>query len=307
MKNGNNKDLDGLVDIIVNEVKRKLGGGSLPGDLNSRKKSSSFKSSLPIFNNDASGKNSNMNSILAAGAVRIGTRPGEAPEDEDLARHIDHTLLKPDATQPEIRKLCEEAIKYSFKTVCVNSSNIKHASKLLEGKSPLPIAVIGFPLGAAITASKAFETTEAIKAGAKEIDMVINIGSLKAKNYLAVLNDIKSVVDAAGSYPVKVILETANLTREEKIIGSALSKAAGAAFVKTSTGFGKGGATVEDVALMRRIVGDDMGVKASGGIHSREDAKKMISAGANRIGASASIAIVSGTSRSPDYKWREGG
>src|SRR5207237_1298107 len=210
----------------------------------------------------------------------------------DLAPYIDHTLLKPDATREEIIKLCDEARKYGFATVCLNSSNIALARRLLEGSPVKPIAVVGFPLGAATSGAKAYETREAIRAGAGEIDMVINIGQLKAKNYAYVECDIREVVQAAKPRPVKVILETGGLTREEKIIGCALAKAAGAAFVKTSTGFGPGGATAEDIALMRSVVGSDMGVKASGGIRTTADAEKMVAAGANRIGASASVAIV---------------
>jgi deoxyribose-phosphate aldolase len=161
--------------------------------------------------------------------------------------------------------------------------------------------VVGFPLGAALPSAKAFEAREAVRCGAREIDMVINIGALKGKDYPLVLKDIAAVVDAAKPYPVKVILETSQLSQQEKIIGSALAKAAGAAFVKTSTGFGGGGATVEDVALMRKVVGEDVGVKASGGIRSTEQALKMIQAGANRIGASASVAIISGQKSGSKY------
>lgn len=214
-------------------------------------------------------------------------------KNSDLAQYIDHTLLKPEATRQQIEKLCQEAINYNFKTVCLNSANVALAAKILEGKEPEPIAVVGFPLGAAMTSSKAFETKEAIKAGAKEIDMVINIGALKAKDYRKVMLDIQAVVDAARPYPVKVIIETSSLNEDEKIVACALSKSAGAAFVKTSTGFAEGGATLEDISLMRRIVGEDIGVKASGGVKTAEDAKQMIQAGATRIGASASVDIVS--------------
>ncbi len=214
----------------------------------------------------------------------------------DLAPYIDHTLLKPDATRDDLIKLCDEARRYGFATVCVNSSNVALCARLLQGCSTKPIAVVGFPLGAATTSAKVFEAREAIRAGAAEIDMVINIGQLKARNYAYVECDIRGVVDAAKPRPVKVILETGALTRDEKVIGCALSKAAGAAFVKTSTGFGPGGATAEDVALMRQIVGDDVGVKASGGVRTAADAQKMVEAGANRLGASASVAIVTGVS-----------
>lgn len=231
-------------------------------------------------------------------ADRIG-HAGENPfqphllgGDSSLAGKIDHTLLKPDATKDEIQRVCEEARKYHFATVCVNSTYVGLVAELLKGTTTKAIAVVGFPLGAASTASKAFEGREAVRAGALEIDMVINIGALKGRDYALVLEDIRKVVEASAPYPVKVILETSSLTDDEKVIGCALSKAAGAAFVKTSTGFGSGGATAEDIELMRRVVGPEMGVKASGGIRTYEDATRMIAAGANRIGASASIAIV---------------
>ncbi len=213
-------------------------------------------------------------------------------DTQNLADYIDHTILKPEAMEKDIQKVCEEAIEHGFKTVCVNSSNIGLVAQLLENQKPIPIAVVGFPMGAAISSVKAFEAKEAIKAGAKEIDMVINLGALKAKDYRKVLVDIQAVVDAARPYPVKVIIETSSLNEDEKITASALAKAAGAAFVKTSTGFAEGGALAEDVELIRRIVGDDVGVKASGGVKTREDVNKMIAAGANRIGASASVDIV---------------
>lgn len=224
----------------------------------------------------------------------IETKNTDQQIDAKLAAMIDHTLLKPDATKDELTKICDEAKKYHFATVCVNSSNIPFVTELLKDSEVKPIAVVGFPLGAASSATKAFETKEAIRVGAEEIDMVINIGSLKSKNYKIVYEDIKQVVDAAKPNAVKVILETSNLTDDEKIVACALAKAAGAAFVKTSTGFGAGGATVEDIILMRKIVGSDMQVKASGGIRTKEDAEKMVNAGADRIGASAGIAIVTG-------------
>lgn len=234
--------------------------------------------------------------ILNSGADRIGTKPGINGNkvDSNLAKMIDHTLLKPDASREQLIKICEEAKQFNFATVCVNSSNIPLVARQLKGTPVKPIAVVGFPLGAASSQSKAFEAKEAIRAGAQEIDMVINIGALKSKDYILVYEDIKAVVEASVPHKVKVILETSNLDDEEKVVGCALAKTAGAAFVKTSTGFGKGGATVEDIALMRRIVGSDMEVKASGGIRTQEDAEKMIEAGADRIGASASVAIVTG-------------
>ena len=175
------------------------------------------------------------------------------------------------------------------------------AARLLAGCQTVPIAVVGFPLGAALTSAKAFEAREAVRQGAREIDMVINIGALKSKDYALVLEDIRAVVEASRPAPVKVILETSQLTRDEKIISSALSKAGGAAFVKTSTGFGGGGATAEDVALMRAVVGPEMGVKASGGVRNLEDAQKMLQAGADRLGASASVAIVTGKTANTKY------
>lgn len=236
--------------------------------------------------------------LLSQGATRLAPsalsafQPHTLDGDRELAAKIDHTLLKPDATPEDVKKVCEEASKYKFATVCVNSTWIGLAAQLLKGSGVKPIAVVGFPLGAASSASKAFEAREAIRAGAEEIDMVINIGALKGRDYHVVLEDIRQVVAASQPHPVKVILETSNLNNDEKVIGCALSKAAGAAFVKTSTGFGSSGATAEDVALMRRVVGPEMGVKASGGIRTYEDASKMIAAGATRIGASASVAIV---------------
>jgi deoxyribose-phosphate aldolase len=227
------------------------------------------------------------------GAKRVGTNgPIEDAPCGHVAPLIDHTLLKPEATREELATVCAEAKRYGFATVCVNSANVRYCAALLEGSGVHPIAVVGFPLGAATPGAKAFETREAIRAGAKEIDMVVNIGALKSRDHRYVLDDIKAVVDAAGSVPVKVILETSKLTDAEKIMACTLSSAAGAAFVKTSTGFGGGGATAEDVALMRDCVGEALGVKASGGIRTIDDANRVIEAGANRIGASSSVAIV---------------
>ena len=233
--------------------------------------------------------------IIDVGASRISANLGINKEvDAKMAKMIDHTLLKPEATQADLKKICDEAKKYNFATVCVNSSNIPFVARQLKGSEVKPIAVVGFPLGAGTSHAKAFEAKEAIASGALEIDMVINIGALKSKEYKTVYEDIKGVVEQSKPYPVKVILETSSLNNEEKIAACVLSKTAGASFVKTSTGFGSGGATVEDIALMRRVVGDDMSVKASGGIRTKEDAEAMIKAGANRIGASASVAIVTG-------------
>lgn len=246
----------------------------------------------------------NVDSCGTVGAVRAGAArisPESIRTSADIAPYIDHTLLKPEASREEVIKLSEEARKHGFATVCVNSVNVALAARILAGSKTVPIAVVGFPLGAALPSAKAFEAREAIRCGAKEIDMVINIGALKAKDYALVHSDIAKVVEASRPHPVKVILETSQLSLEEKIVGCALSKAAGAAFVKTSTGFSSGGATAEDVALMRKVVGDDVGVKASGGVRSSEDAMKMIQAGANRIGASASVAIITGQKSNAKY------
>jgi len=239
--------------------------------------------------------------MLRAGADRVGAHGGVGASAGNLAAYIDHTLLKPEATREQLRALADEARKHKFATVCVNSVNVRLMSQFLRGSDVPVCAVVGFPLGAMSPRSKAYETKEAIRCGAQEIDMVINIGAVKSTDYELVYRDIVAVVEAAKPIGVKVILETSKLSHDEKVVVCALSKAAGAAFVKTSTGFGGGGATEEDVRLMRTLVGGDMGVKASGGIRSREDADKMISAGANRLGASASVAIVTGGKSNSDY------
>lgn len=214
-------------------------------------------------------------------------------EKDKLTRMIDHTILKADATKEEVQALCKEAKEYNFASVCINPSNISLAYRLLQGTDVKVCTVIGFPLGANATEVKKFETKVAIEDGATEVDMVINVGKLKEEDYDYVLKDIEAVVEAAkGKALVKVILETCLLNDEEKKIACLLSKKAGADFVKTSTGFSTGGATEEDIRLMRETVGEDMGVKASGGVRTYNDAIKMINAGATRIGASASINIV---------------
>ncbi|MCL6615313.1 MAG: deoxyribose-phosphate aldolase [Firmicutes bacterium] len=210
---------------------------------------------------------------------------------------IDHTLLKPEATKAEIERLCEEAKQYSFWSVCINPGNVRLAAKLLRGSGVKVCTVIGFPLGATTPMVKAMETRDAIANGADEVDMVINVGALKSGDYDLCARDIKAVVEAAsGQALVKVIIETCLLSDDEKRKACLLAKNAGADFVKTSTGFGKGGATVEDVTLMRQVVGAAMGVKAAGGIRDRATAEKMIAAGANRLGTSAGVAIVTGSS-----------
>jgi deoxyribose-phosphate aldolase len=236
--------------------------------------------------------------IVKSGADRISTGVGLEQDafDPGLARMIDHTLLKPDATQKEIEKLCAEAKQYGFASVCINPSNVKLCASLLRDTDVKVCTVIGFPLGATSSAAKAFETDRAIKDGAREVDMVINIGMLKSGEYEYVEGDILSVVSAAHSFGVltKVIIETGLLTDEEKVKACMLAKHAGADFVKTSTGFVKGGATAGDIALMRKVVGPELGVKASGGVRSQEDALTLIASGADRIGASASVKIVTG-------------
>lgn len=212
----------------------------------------------------------------------------------EIAPFIDHTLLRADATAADVEKLCAEARAHGFATVCVNGSMVALAARLLAGSTVQPIAVVGFPLGAMTAEAKAFEAADAIRHGAREIDMVIHVGALKAGDRAAVLRDIQAVVKASAPHPVKVILETSLLTDAEKILACELAKEGGAAFVKTSTGVGGGGATEADVALMRRAVGEALSVKASGGIRTAEDALRMLRAGADRIGASASVAIVEG-------------
>ncbi|MBV1819128.1 deoxyribose-phosphate aldolase [Anaerosalibacter bizertensis] len=205
---------------------------------------------------------------------------------------IDHTLLKPEATKEMIEKLCSEAKEYNFFSVCINPYYVKTAKEELEGSNVKIATVIGFPLGSTPKEVKAFEASEAIKNGADELDMVINIGALKDGDYTTVEEDIKAVVnEATDKALVKVIIETCLLDDEEKKKACEIARAAGADFVKTSTGFSTGGATVEDVKLMREVVGEDLGVKASGGIRDYETAKKMVEAGASRIGASSSIEI----------------
>jgi deoxyribose-phosphate aldolase len=234
--------------------------------------------------------------VIEAGAERLSSTLGVIPGNMDLAKTIDHTLLKPDATQDQIAQLCFEARKYGFASVCVNPTWVELCAKLLEGSSVKVCSVIGFPLGATAPEVKAFETQNALEHGASEIDMVINIGALKARDLEMVARDIRGVVTTshARGAIVKVIIEAVLLTDEEKTIACLLSKEAGADFVKTSTGFASGGATVHDVALMRKAVGPEMGVKAAGGVRTYEDAEKMIKAGATRIGASAGVKILQG-------------
>jgi deoxyribose-phosphate aldolase len=299
-------DIDRLVELIATRVRDRLGApgaqalpASGPARLEALK-------TLPCHD-DSGGEIAcedcgmctlrrpwSVRAIEEAGAARVGSAAGTGQVPADMARLIDHTMLKGDATREEIRKLCEEARKWHFASVCVNTTWVPFCKAMLAGSGVMVCTVVGFPLGAMAPNAKAFEAREAVRAGADEIDMVINVGALKSKDYETVFEDICKVVQASKPAHVKVILETGSLDTEQKIIAISLSKLAGAHFVKTSTGFGPGGATVEDIAMMRRLVGSEMGVKASGGVRTREDAENMARAGASRIGASASVAIVTG-------------
>ncbi len=234
--------------------------------------------------------------VVANGADRVSFHGEAAEVPLDLARYIDHTLLKPEATADEIDVLCAEAAEYRFASVCINPTWVRRSVANLRGSSVVTCTVIGFPLGATTPDIKAMEARKVLRDGAREVDMVINVGALKSGDYELVRADISKVVDAAHEVGAicKVILETALLTDEEKVVASSIARDAKADFVKTSTGFGPGGATVFDVALMRETVGPDMGVKASGGVRTLEDAEDMIAAGATRIGASAGVQIVGG-------------
>jgi deoxyribose-phosphate aldolase len=229
--------------------------------------------------------------IEAAGADRVSVC-NPTKKGNNTARYVDHTMLKPNATQDEIAKLCEEAKNYCFASVCVNPSYVALSSQYLRGTGVKVCTVVGFPLGSTTPTVKAIEARDAIANGADEIDMVINIGALKSGNDIMVYDDIKAVREATRGKVLKVILETSLLSNEEKVRACAMAKKAGADFVKTSTGFGGGGATVEDIKLMRQTVGPLMGVKASGGIRDAKGAADMIAAGATRLGTSASVAIV---------------
>lgn len=252
--------------------------------------------------------------MVAAGAARMGVRRDSDQSAADacalappMARLIDHTALKAETTVEQIETLCAEARKHCFASVCVNPVHVARSARLLSGSPVAVCTVVGFPLGATTSQIKAAETEGAIRDGATEIDMVLAVGLLKSGDTDAVERDIRAVVEAAkgprAARPalVKVILETVLLTDEEKVIACVLAQNAGADFVKTSTGFNKGGATQNDVALMRRVVGDRMGVKASGGVRSADDVEAMVASGASRIGASASVAIVSGLTSTSDY------
>lgn len=266
-----NGNYEKLVDQITDLVLAKLSGEEVAG---------SFCSA-------------DVQRIVDAGAERIGIVLGETATAHDWASLIDHTLLKPEASEADIRKLCDEAAQFGFASVCVNPGWVKKAAEFLKGSHVPVCTVIGFPLGATLPDVKAYEARRAIFNGAREVDMVINVGALKSGDICAVEDDIRAVSEAAHENGVlcKVIIETALLTDEEKVQACLAAKNANADFVKTSTGFSKGGATVEDIALMRRTVGSALGVKASGGVKGIDDARAMFEAGATRIGASVGVKI----------------
>ena len=232
--------------------------------------------------------------VVDAGADRLSASLGTTRIAADLAGMIDHTILRPDATEAEIAQLCDEARRYRFASVCVNPNWVPLCARLLRGTGVKVCTVVGFPLGAHATESKVFEARKALREGAHEIDMVLNIGALKSKDHAAVQRDIRAVTEACHEVGAitKVIIEAALLTDDEKVVASALAKAAGADYVKTSTGFGPGGATERDVALIRSVVGPGVGIKAAGGIRTAEEALGLVRAGATRIGASAGVRIL---------------
>src|SRR3954468_14244891 len=291
-------DVDRLVEIIAQRVQERMTAPArlalVPRDRGDCNDDSSPGEDCASCGSCVVRRPWSVRAMEGAGAMRVGAALGVGAVPGDMAKLIDHTLLKAEATRDEVVKLCEEARKHRFASVCVNTTWVPLCKSLLSGTDVMVCAVVGFPLGAMAPTAKAYEAREAVRQGAREIDMVINIGALKSGDYETVFEDICRVVKSAAPAAVKVILETSALDTEEKIIGCTLSKLAGAAFVKTSTGFGKGGATVEDIQLMRSLVGNELGVKASGGVRTVEDAVKMAQAGANRIGASASVSIVTG-------------
>ncbi len=243
--------------------------------------------------------------LQAVGVKEQGVAPGVGGiinVPADLVKYIDHTQLKPEATKEQIEQLCKEAREYGFYAVCVNTTWVAYCAKLLRGSGVKIACVIGFPLGAMDSRAKAFEARRAIEDGADEIDMVINVGALKSRDLKLVEEDIRAVSRACRATTIlKVIIETCLLTDEEKVLASQISKKAGAHYVKTSTGFGEAGATAHDVALIRRTVGPEMGIKAAGGIRTFEDAKLMIESGATRLGTSSSVKIVTGAESEEKY------
>ncbi len=287
------KALKGEVKTSIGSAGKVFGNAASWGAKVSMPAKGQFSSLPPKPGQDEDDEDAHVDAkiIQAVGADRVSVcKPTK--KGSDTARYVDHTLLKPNATQEEIGKLCEEAKTFCFASVCVNPSYVALSAQLLRGSGVKVCTVVGFPLGSTTPTVKAIEARDAIANGADEIDMVINIGALKSGNDIVVYDDIKAVRDATRGRVLKVILETSLLSNEEKVRACAASKKAGADFVKTSTGFGGGGATVEDVKLMRETVGPLMGVKASGGIRDAKIAHDMIAAGATRLGTSASIAIV---------------
>jgi deoxyribose-phosphate aldolase len=265
-------DRDELIDLVTRQVLAVLTGQGEDQDL------------------------ANVRAVLDSGAARIGYSGNGAHVPNDLSQFIDHTLLRPDVTPLEIDRLCDEAMEYSFAAVCINPVWVKRATLRLSRSAVTVASVVGFPLGASVPEIKAMEARRALRDGAREIDMVINIGALKGSEHDLVQRDIAGVSDACREVGAlnKVIIETSYLTDEEKVVACRLAQAARAHYVKTSTGFAASGATVFDVALMRETVGDRMGVKAAGGIRTAEQVREMITAGATRIGASAGVRIVTG-------------
>src|SRR5918994_1941204 len=282
MPNTRNGDLDLLIEQITDVIVARLNGDG-------HDQAGMCGCTSECFNRCPE----RMHRIIDAGAARIGLVLGETASARDWASLIDHTLLKPEATDEDIKKLCEEAARFRFASVCVNPTWVRAAACNLRGTGVPVCTVIGFPLGATLSDVKAYEARRAIFNGAGEVDMVINIGALKSGDDCLVEDDIRAVADAAHESGVlcKVIIETALLTDDEKVRACMAAKNAGADFVKTSTGFSKGGATVEDISLMRRTVGSALGVKASGGVKGIEDARAMFAAGATRIGASVGVKI----------------
>jgi len=296
-------ELDRIADVVAARIRAQIGSGIATAHNNdcTSDVQCSADGSCTSCGHCVSKRPEDVRAMVDSGAARVSASAGTTQVASDLAGMIDHTLLKPEATPEDVRKLCEEARQYGFASVCVNSSHVPRARAHLGGSQVMVCAVVGFPLGAMAPGAKAFEAREAVRNGASEIDMVMNIGALKDGDYALVQEDISKVVVASRPAKVKVILETGMLTDEEKVAACTLAKLAGAHFVKTSTGFGKGGATAADVALMRRVVGGGMGVKASGGIKTQEDAVNMLRAGANRLGCSAGVAIVTGKKSTASY------
>jgi deoxyribose-phosphate aldolase len=282
MRYSHNGDLEHLVEQITDVIVARLNGET-------DEQAALCGCSSQCFNRCPE----RMHRIVDAGAARIGLVLGQTAQAADWASLIDHTLLKPEATEDDIKRLCEEAARFHFASVCVNPTWVRASACHLRGTNVPVCTVIGFPLGASLADVKAYETRRAVFDGAREVDMVINIGALKSNDDCAVEADIRAVVEAAHESAIvcKVIIEAALLTDEEKVRACLAAKRAGADFVKTSTGFAKGGATVADVALMRRTVGPELGVKAAGGVRGLEDARKMVEAGATRIGASVGVKI----------------